>query len=34
VGYWAAKFIHENGEKNKDLIEWDGSIYNEDGIHP
>jgi len=34
VGYWAAKFIHENGGIIQGIIEWDGSIYNEDGIHP
>lgn len=34
VGYWAAKFFHEGGAKIIAVAEWDGSIYNEDGIDP
>ena len=34
VGYWASKFFHEEGAKLVGVAEFDGSIYNEDGIHP
>jgi glutamate dehydrogenase (NAD(P)+) len=34
VGYWAARFFHEGGAKIIAVSEWDGSIYNEDGIDP
>lgn len=34
VGYWAAKFFHDGGAKIIAVSEWDGSIYNEDGIDP
>ena len=34
VGYWAAHFFHEEGAKIIAVSEWDGSIYNEDGIDP
>lgn len=34
VGYWAAKFFHEGGAKIIAISEWDGSIYNPDGIDP
>lgn len=34
VGYWASKFIVENGGKLVGVAEWDGSIYNENGIDP
>jgi len=34
VGYWAAHFFHEAGAKIIAVSEWDGSIYNEDGIDP
>lgn len=34
VGYWAAKFITENGGKIVGVAEWDGSIYNEEGFNP
>ena len=34
VGYWAAKFFHEGGAKIIAVSEWDGSIYNENGIDP
>lgn len=34
VGYWAAKFFHDAGAKIISIGEWDGSIYNEDGIDP
>jgi len=32
VGYWAAKFLHENGAKITGIGEWNGSIYNENGL--
>lgn len=34
VGYWAAKFFHDAGAKVISVGEWDGSIYNADGIDP
>jgi glutamate dehydrogenase (NAD(P)+) len=34
VGYWAAKFFHDGGAKIIAVSEWDGSIYNADGIDP
>ncbi|MDP6908621.1 MAG: Glu/Leu/Phe/Val dehydrogenase [Flavobacteriales bacterium] len=34
VGYWAAKFFHDAGAKIIGISEWDGSIYNKDGIDP
>lgn len=34
VGYWAAHFFHQHGAKIIAVSEWDGSIYNEDGIDP
>jgi len=34
VGYWAAKFFHDAGAKIISVGEWDGSIYNENGIDP
>lgn len=34
VGYWAAKFFHDGGAKIVAVSEWDGSIYNENGINP
>lgn len=34
VGYWAAHFFHKAGAKIIAVSEWDGSIYNEDGIDP
>jgi len=34
VGYWAAKFFHDAGAKIIAFSEWDGSIYNKDGIDP
>ena len=34
VGYWAAHFFHQAGAKIIAVSEWDGSIYNEDGIDP
>lgn len=34
VGYWAAHFFHKGGAKIIAVSEWDGSIYNEDGIDP
>merc|ERR1712137_368092 len=32
VGYWACKFLEENGAKIIGVGEWNGSIYNENGI--
>jgi len=34
VGYWASKFIVENGGTIVGVSEWDGSIYNENGFCP
>ena len=34
VGYWASKFFTEDGAKLVGVAEFDGSIYNEDGIDP
>lgn len=34
VGYWAAHFFHHGGAKIIAVAEWDGSIYNENGIDP
>lgn len=34
VGYWSAKFFHDAGAKIISIGEWDGSIYNENGIDP
>ena len=34
VGYWASKFFIEEGAKLVGVAEFDGSIYNEDGIDP
>ncbi|MFT4681398.1 MAG: glutamate dehydrogenase (NAD(P)+) [Granulosicoccus sp.] len=34
VGYWAAKFFHDAGAKIIAIAEFDGSIYNEDGLDP
>ena len=35
VGYWASKFfVEEGGAKLVGVAEFDGSIYNEDGINP
>lgn len=34
VGYWAAKFFHEAGAKIIAIAEFDGSIYNPDGMDP
>jgi glutamate dehydrogenase (NAD(P)+) len=32
VGYYASKYLTENGAKLIGVVEWDGSIYNKDGI--
>ena len=32
VGYYAAKFIQEGGATITGIIEWDGAVYNADGI--
>src|SRR3954468_16690993 len=34
VGYHAAKYFHEAGAVVVGLIEWDGAIYNEQGMDP
>jgi glutamate dehydrogenase (NAD(P)+) len=34
VGYHAAKYFNEAGAKIICLIEWDGAIYNENGMNP
>lgn len=34
VGYHAAKYFHEAGAVIVGLIEWDGAIYNEQGMDP
>lgn len=35
VGYWASKFfVEEGGAKLVGVAEYDGSIYNENGINP
>jgi glutamate dehydrogenase (NAD(P)+) len=34
VGYHAAKYFHEAGAVIVGLIEWDGAIYNEQGMNP
>lgn len=34
VGYWASKFFVEEGVKLVGVAEFDGSIYNENGIDP
>lgn len=34
VGYWASKFFVEAGAKLVGVAEWDGSIYNQNGINP
>ncbi len=34
VGYWASKFFFEEGAQLVGVAEYDGSIYNENGINP
>jgi glutamate dehydrogenase (NAD(P)+) len=34
VGYWASKFFTEAGAKLIGVAEYDGSIYNAEGINP
>jgi glutamate dehydrogenase (NAD(P)+) len=34
VGFHSAKFVHEGGGKIIAIAEWDGAIYNQDGIDP
>jgi glutamate dehydrogenase (NAD(P)+) len=34
VGFYASKFLTEHGAKLIGVVEWDGSIYNPDGISP
>jgi len=34
VGYWASKFFVEEGAKLVGVAEFDGSIYDENGIDP
>lgn len=33
VGYWAAKFFEAGGATITGLVEWNGAIYNPDGIN-
>jgi glutamate dehydrogenase (NAD(P)+) len=32
VGYWAGKFIHQDGGKVTNIIEWDAAIHKADGF--
>lgn len=32
VGSWFARFIHENGGIVQGIVEWNGSVYNENGL--
>ena len=34
VGYWASKFLTEAGSKLIGVVEYNGSIYDENGIDP
>jgi len=34
VGYYASKYLTENGGKLIGVVEWDGSIFNPEGINP
>merc|ERR1712110_366671 len=34
VGYWAAKFMHNDGATMVSVVERDGSVFNKDGINP
>jgi glutamate dehydrogenase (NAD(P)+) len=34
VGYWASKFFVDAGAKLVGVAEFDGSIYNAEGINP
>lgn len=34
VGYWAAKFMHQDGAQLVSVVERDGSVYNPNGINP
>ena len=34
VGYWASRFFTKEGAKLIGVAEFDGSIYNPEGIHP
>ena len=34
MGYYASKFFHEAGAKLVGVSEFDGSIYNQEGINP
>ena len=34
MGYWAAKFLTQNGAKLVGVAEYDGSIYNSKGLDP
>ena len=33
VGYWAAKFVEQDGGKVTTIVEWDCAIYKEDGLN-
>jgi len=34
VGFYAAKYMTESGAKLTGVVEYDGSIYNPNGIDP
>lgn len=34
VGYWAAKFVHQDGAKITGIIEYNSAIYNSKGFDP
>jgi glutamate dehydrogenase (NAD(P)+) len=34
VGYYASKFLIENGAKMIGVVEWNSAVYNENGIDP
>lgn len=34
VGYWASKFVHQDGGKIVTIIEYNSAIYNADGFDP
>lgn len=34
VGYWAAKFFHNDGAKITTIIEYNSAIYNPEGFNP
>lgn len=34
VGFWAAKFIHDDGGKICGIIEYNSAIYSKKGFNP